>query len=99
MYETDHIEVPASQADAVLSTEKGFVLKRIIIVPATKDAGVVSIKDGSGSAIILFVGGTDSLLSTDLKPIVVDIDARCSSNGWKVTTGANVSVIAVGRFV
>lgn len=96
MYENDHIEVPASTT-TVLSTKKGVLLERLILVPETLSPVAVSIKDGSGSAITVFEGGASSL--TELKPIVVELQVRCSGNGWSVTTGANISVVAVGRFV
>ena len=91
-YET----IAASQSDQALGVNgvAGDILNRLVIVPATTGAGTVSIKDGSGSAINVFVTGTLS----DLKPIVLDIEAVSTSGGWKVTTGANVSVIAVGKF-
>lgn len=93
---TDYKTVAASQTDAVLGPVGGAgdILERLIIVPATTGAGTVSIKDGSGSSINVFVTGTLS----NLTPIVVPIGARSMTGAWKVTTGANVSVIGVGRF-
>jgi hypothetical protein len=38
---------------------------------------------------------------SELKPIVVDLGMICvntTTPGWEVTTGANVAVIAIGRF-
>lgn len=92
-YET----VAASATDQVLGSVGGVgdLLKRLIIVPTTTGAGAVDIKDGSGSAINVFKGG--GTLS-DLKTHVIEIDARSLAGAWSVTTGANVSVIAVGEF-
>jgi hypothetical protein len=59
----------------------------------------VSIKDGNGSGITVFTGGAASV--ADLTPIVIELNVLCvnaTTPGWKVTTGANVSVLAVGRF-
>lgn len=100
-YSTDYETVAASQTDQILGPAgaKGDVLDRLIIVPATTAPGAVSIKDGNGSAITVFTGGVGSV--ADLTPIVVEVGARCvnaTTPGWKVTTGANVSVIGVGRF-
>lgn len=91
-YET----VAASQTDQVLGAtgSLGDILEHLIIVPGTTGAGTVSIKDGGGSAINVFVTGT----LADLKPIIVPIGAKSTSGAWKVTTGANVTVIAVGQF-
>lgn len=92
----DYETVAASQTDQVLGATgaKGDVIERLIIVPATTSAGNVSIKDGSGSAISIFATGTLS----DLTPIVIPLGAISTNGAWKVTTGAAVSVIAVGRF-
>lgn len=93
---TDYETVAASQTDQALGPtgNAGDILERLIIVPETTGAGTVSIKDGSGSAINVFIAGTLS----DLKPHVIAIGARSTSGGWKVTTGANVHVIGIGRF-
>lgn len=93
-YET----VAASATDQILGATGavGDYLARIIIVPATTTPGAVSIKDGNGSAISIFAGGT-----VDVKPIVVEIGMKtlnATTPGWKVTTGTSVSVIGIGRF-
>jgi hypothetical protein len=77
----------------------GDYLDGVLIIPATAAAGVVSITDGSGSAITIFAGGGTTALPT-LAPFYVPIGAVSSggAGGWKVTTGANVSVIGVGNF-
>jgi hypothetical protein len=88
---TDYKVIPASQTDIPFGGARD-VLERLVIVPATAVPGAVSIKDGSsGNSITVFAGGTIS----DLKPMVVELRAR-AVNGWLITTGANVSVIAVG---
>lgn len=91
-YET----VAASQSDQALGATgaAGDFLAGLLIVPATTGAGTVSIKDGGGSAINVFVTGT----LADLRPIWVPLGMKSAAGAWKVTTGANVSVIAVGKF-
>lgn len=96
-YET----VAASQTDQILGATGavGDILKRLVIVPATTSPGAVSIKDGNGSSIIIFTGGATSVGS--LAPIAVDLGMvalAATTPGWKVTTGANVSVIGIGKF-
>lgn len=95
-YNTDYELVAASQTTQVLGPvgAKGDILDRVIIIPETTGAGTVAIKDGSGTAINIFVAGTLS----DLKPHVVTIGARSSDGYWQITTGTNVHVIAVGSF-
>jgi hypothetical protein len=93
-YET----VAASQTDQVLGTAGaiGDALDVLIIVPATTSPGAVQIQDGAGSEITVFTGGATSV--ADLAPITVPIGALSRAGAWSVTTGANVSVIAIGRF-
>lgn len=92
-YET----VAASQTAQVLGTSGGVgdVLQRLIIIPATTSPGNVLLLDNATS-ITLFAGGATSV--TELKPIVVELGMVSVSGAWKITTGANVSVIAVGSF-
>lgn len=89
-YET----VAASQTAQVLgaSGAAGDVLHRLIIIPATTTPGLVTILDGSTS-IPVMVSGT-----TTIVPIVVELGIRSQTGAWKITTGSNVSVIAVGDF-
>lgn len=94
-YET----VAASQTAQVLGATGavGDYLAGLLIVPATTAAGNISIIDGNGSNISVFVTGT----LADLTPIYLPLGIKCvnaTTPGWKVTTGANVSVIAMGSF-
>lgn len=96
----DYELVLASQTDQVLggSGAAGNLLERVIIIPTTTAAGAVAIKDGSGSSFNVFDGGGTTALS-DLKPIVVQLSMRSTSGAWKVTTGANVRALCVGKFL
>jgi hypothetical protein len=93
--------VAASQSAALFGATgaSGDYLDGVLIIPATAAAGAVSITDGSGSAITIFVGGGTTALPT-LAPFYVPIGAisKGGAGGWKVTTGANVSVIGIGNF-
>lgn len=80
----------------VVGGQVGDVLEYVEIVPETTSPGAVTIKDGGGSAITLFPGGASSVL--DLKPFLAIWGARSRAGKWTITTGANVSVIAFGRF-
>ena len=97
-YET----VAASQTDQVLGSTGavGDVISQLVIVPAVAASGAVSIKDGSGSSVTVFAGGGTTAL-VDLRPQTITFGAFGAvsvSGAWKVTTGANVSVIATGKF-
>lgn len=93
----DYVTVAASQTDKVLGTSTnatiGDFLHHLVIVPGTTSPGAVSIKDGSGSSISIFVGGT-----TTVQPWVVEIKAYSTGGAWSVSTGTNVTVLAVGNF-
>jgi hypothetical protein len=92
----DYELVAAGQTDQALGPNgnQGDILERLIIVPETTAAGTVAIQDGDEAAINVFVTGT----LEDLSPIVIELGARSRTGGWQITTGANVHVIAVGRF-
>ncbi len=91
VYET----VAASQTAQVLGANgaKGDYIERIIIVPAITGAGNVALLDGTTS-ISVFATGT----LADLTPIVIPLGMVSVIGPWKITTGASVSVIAVGNF-
>ena len=92
-YET----VAASATAQVLGVtgNTGDYLRRLIIVPATTSPGNVLLLDGSTS-ITVFTGGASSV--NELRPIELDVDAISTTGAWKITTGTNVSVIAIGDF-
>lgn len=92
----DYETVAAGQTDQAMGATgaAGDLLQGLLIVPATTGAGAVSIKDGGGSAINVFVSGT----LADLKPHWIPLGIRSTGGAWKITTGTNVSVIAVGKF-
>ncbi len=71
----------------------GDYLDQILVVPETVGAGTIALLDGSVSTNV-FVAGT----LADLKSFAISL--RCvSKNGpWKITTGSNVHVRAVGNF-
>jgi hypothetical protein len=96
---SDYETVAASQTDQVLGATGavGDFLAGLLIVPATTAAGAVSIKDGSGSGITVFTGGGTTAL-TILTPVWLPLGMKSKSGAWKVTTGQNVTVVAVGKF-
>lgn len=93
-YET----VAASANDQAIGATgaSGDYLAGVLIVPATTSPGAVSIKDGGGSAITIFTGGASSV--SNLVPFFVPLGIKSGSGAWKVTTGSNVSALAVGNF-
>lgn len=93
-YETFAAGVTDSAVGA--TGKKADFLSHILIVPATTSPGAVSIKDGSGSAIVLFAGGATSVAT--LHPFHVMLRIKSRAGAWKVSAGANVSVLAAGNF-
>lgn len=92
-YET----VAASQTAQTLGATGGTgdTLKGVLIVPASVSPGNVLILDNATS-ITIFAGGSNSV--TELKPFYVPLGMKSVSGAWKITTGANVSVIGIGNF-
>ena len=101
LYNTDYEKVAASQTAQVLgpgtaTTKTDQLLEHLLVTPATLDPGAVAIKDGSDTAMTVFTGGTGSV--TSLTPFSIFVGARSRVGSWQVTTGTDVSVIAVGKF-
>jgi hypothetical protein len=69
-------------------------LSHVLIVPGTTSPGSVTLLDGATS-IVIFAGGASSV--PDLKPFLVPVLANAKTGPWKITTGANVSALALGN--
>jgi hypothetical protein len=98
---SDYETVAASQTDQMLGATGavGDYLSHVLVIPATTSPGPVAIQDGNGSAITVFTGGASSV--SNLIPFPIPVEASCTAAvtpGWQITTGANVSVLAVGSF-
>ncbi len=92
-----YITIAASSTDQELKSvgrvgQKGDVIKRLIITSDTATAANVSITDGTLTAIPVTVA------ATPIGVYIVELDASAKVGPWKVTTGANATVIAVGIF-
>jgi hypothetical protein len=74
----------------------GDRLAGVLLVPSSLSPGAVTIKDGSGSAITVFAGGTNSLLT--LHPFFVPLGIDSATGAWTVTTSTGLTAVAVGRF-
>lgn len=94
-YETIAASQTAQAMGATGAT--GDYLAGVLIIPATTGAGAVSIADGSGSAITIFAGGGTTALA-DLRPFLVPLGLFSTSGAWKITTGANVTAVGIGKF-
>lgn len=94
----EYEDVAASQtAQALGATGKvGDYLSHLIIIPATTSPGAVALIDG-GSSTTIFAGGADSVSNLVPFTLFCGFDSK-NDGGFKITTGANVSVRAVGDF-
>lgn len=92
-YET----VAASATAQVLggNGSAGDRIDGVLVIPATTSPGSVALLD-SATSITIFTGGASSV--SNLVPFFVPLGMLSHSGAWKITTGSNVSVIAVGRF-
>jgi len=92
-YET----VAASQTAQVLGATGGTgdFISHLLVIPATTSPGAVTLLDNATS-ITVFTGGASSV--TNLVPFIIPLNMVSVSGAWKITTGANVSVIGVGDF-
>ena len=92
----DYETVAASQTDQALGATGavGDYLGRLVCVVATAATAQVQIKDGSGSAITVLPNSPGGGVGT----YVIDLGIKATGAGWKVTTGAGVTVIACGAF-
>lgn len=95
--QTEYETVAASATAQVLGTAgaTGNFISHLLVIPATTSPGNVLLLDNATS-ITVFTGGASSV--SNLIPFTIPLNMVSVSGAWKVTTGANVSVIAVGDF-
>lgn len=94
----EYEDVAASQTAQVIGgggTGAGQYLSHLIVMPATTSPGAVALLDGDTSKTI-FAGGATSV--SNLVPFTIFLGCDSKNGAWKVTTGADVSVRAVGDF-
>jgi hypothetical protein len=93
-YET----VAASQTNQVMGATgaAGDYLSHVIVSPGTAGCGVVTVLDNA-TAIASFPGGGTTALN-NLIPFIIPIGIVSTSGAWKITTGANVTAVGVGKF-
>jgi hypothetical protein len=84
--------VAAGSTDQVIGRRVGDYLSHIVIQPAAVGAGAVTVKDNS-TTIFTFTSGT----LADLSPRTVPLGIS-SFGSLTITTGSDVSVLAVGAF-
>ena len=71
----------------------GDYLSHVILQPTAAGAGTTTILDNN-TAVFTYTAG----VLADLRPIIVPIGAYSVLGAWKITTGANMLAIGVGKF-
>jgi len=92
-------DIAASAASTTLAVvgagALGDYLHAIEIIPETTAPGTVTLQDGTNAAINIFVGG-GTLASTI--PFTYVNTCYSKQGAWKIATGANVHIRAIGLF-
>lgn len=93
-YET----VAASQTAQALGATgaTGDYLAGVLVFPGTAGCGVVTVLDNATTIGTFAGGGTTALPS--LVPFIIPFGLFSVSGAWKLTTGANVTAVGIGRF-
>lgn len=69
----------------------------VLIVPGNTSPGAVTLLDNNSSiSIVLFAGGANSI--STLHPFTASLGMKSVTGPWKITTGANVTALAIGDF-
>jgi hypothetical protein len=94
---TEYETVAASQTGQALGATgaSGDYIVGILVIPATTSPGNVLLLDNATS-ITVFTGGASSV--SNLVPFFIPLGIKSTSGAWKITTGSNVSCIAMGNF-
>jgi hypothetical protein len=93
-YETVAASATAQVMGATGAT--GDYLAGVLVFPGTAGCGVVTILDNA-TTIGTFVGGGTTALPS-LVPFMIPVGLFSVSGAWKITTGANVTAVGIGKF-
>lgn len=90
--ETEY-EVVAASIGKMLGTagRVGDYLSHIIVDPVTASPGTVTLIDGTTTVLTITPPASS-------QPFEVKVGVASKSGAWKIQTGANVTVMAVGNF-
>lgn len=94
----DKYETVAASATAQVLGGVGAIddyIVGVLVIPATTSPGNLLLLDNSTS-ITIFTGGASSV--SNLVPFYIPLGMKSVSGAWKLTTGANMSVVAIGNF-
>lgn len=91
--ENEYETVAASQTAQVMGVTGGIgdYLSHLIIVPTSGAPGTVALIDGSTTLLTITPPASS-------QPFTLPVGATSKNGAWKITTGANVTCMAVGDF-
>lgn len=100
IYTRKYETVAASQTAQVLgaSGKTGDKIEKLIVTVATAATSTVSLLDNTGGSLITI---PIAAANTPIGVYVVDFGPggiAATSGGWKITTGAGATVLAIGQF-
>jgi hypothetical protein len=93
-YETVAASATAQALGATGAT--GDYLAGVLVFPGTAGCGVVTVLDNATTIGTFAGGGTTALPS--LVPFMIPVGLYSVSGAWKITTGANVTAVGIGKF-
>lgn len=95
--QAEYEPIAASQADVVLGATGavGDYIATLIIQPTTTSPGAVVLKDNT-TTIYTWPGSASH--PAHLPPVVIPLGIKSANGAWRVTTGANETVLAMGDF-
>lgn len=93
----EYESVAASQTGQALGATgaAGDYLLHLTCSPATTSPGVVTVINNSANRVA-FAGGASSV--SNLVPFTIVVNAYAVTDAWTITTGTNISCLAVGNF-
>jgi hypothetical protein len=95
LYEaTDYVAVAAGQTTVAVGGLRSYI-ESITVIRASSTPQAVTLADGSTNILVTAVGA-----GGDTKPYSIPLGIRATSlsTGFKITTGASVAVVVVGKF-
>ena len=96
-YQYEHVPVSASAQVLGGTGAVGDYIHRLICTVTTAATSNVVVVDGTGAGVL-----THTVLPANVTPGIgvynIEMNAASANGAWKITTGAGVTVLAVGIF-
>jgi hypothetical protein len=99
VYNTGYYVTAAVSATTTLQSSTGATgdyLDHVVVFPSATNAGTLAVIDNA-TTLVTWPGGSGTALLS-LLPFTIYVGAVSRSGAWKLTLGAGVTALAVGRF-